>query len=120
MSGRDEFARQLGDIGITPEIRDDIRLLYPYRIELGRFAGTEVRLGFEVADDFPRNPPAGPHVSPKLIAERGATPGGAGGSNGSGFGPDFEYWSRPYNGWGRDGQTVKAYLAHIRRLFDTA
>ena len=45
---------------------------------------------------------------------------GVGGSNGSGFGTDFEYWSRPYSNWGRDGYNVKAYLAHIRLLFDTA
>lgn len=84
------------------------------------FFGTPVQVGLEVADDWPRNPPGGPHVSPRLIAEQGATPGGAGVTNASAFGGEFEYWSRPYANWGRDGQNVQAYLAHLRRLFATA
>jgi hypothetical protein len=119
-AGRDEFARQLRELRIEPELRDDIRLVFPYEIEVGRFAETAARIGLEVPEDFPRNPPGGPHVSPRLIADKGATPGGAGGSAASSFGADFEYWSRPYSNWGRDGYTVKAYLAHLRRLVHTA
>lgn len=120
MSGQILFARELREAGIEPEARDDVRITFPYTIELGRFAGTDVIVGLEVAGDFPRNPPGGPHISPRLIVDQGATPGGAGGTNLSPFGSDFEYWSRPYSGWGRDGMTVRAYLAHLRRLFDTA
>jgi hypothetical protein len=120
VSGRAAFVAGLKEIGIDAVVRDDGRIVFPYRIELGRFAGTEARIGLEVADDWPRNPPGGPHVCPRLIAERGATPGGAGVSNASAFGGEFEYWSRPYHRWGRDGQSVEAYLAHLRRLFDTA
>lgn len=118
-AGRDEFARQLRELRIEPELRDASRLVLPYTVDVGRFAGTHVRVGVDVPEDFPRNPPGGPHVSPRLIAERGATPGGAGGSHASPFGGEFEYWSRPYSGWGRDGYTVQAYLAHLRRLFHT-
>ncbi len=121
MNGRDDFARGLRELGIEPELRGDSQLLFPYDIDIGRFAGTAARVGLDVPPDFPRNPPGGPHVSPRLIAERGATPGGAGGSHGSPFGGEFEYWSRPYPPqWGRDGQSVRAYLAHLRRLLHTA
>ena len=120
MEGREEFARQLRELGIEPTQHEASQLVFPYDIEIGRFASTAARIGLDVPPDFPRTPPGGPHVSPRLIAERGATPGGQGGSNGSAFGNDFEYWSRPYSGWGRDGQNVRAYLAHLRRLFHTA
>lgn len=120
MEGRDEFARQLRELKIEPELRESSQLVFRYPIDIGRFAGTKTRVGLDVPPDFPRIPPGGPHVSPRLIAEKSATPGGVGGSNASPFGGDFEYWSRPYSGWGRDGQTVRAYLAHLRRLFDTA
>lgn len=119
-TGRDEFARQLRQLGIEPELRDASRLVFPFPVDIGRFVGMAARVGLDVPGEFPRNPPGGPHVSPRFIAEHGATPGGAAGLHASPFGADFEYWSRPYSGWGRDGHDVKAYLAHLRRLFHTA
>ena len=43
------------------------KLVFPYTIEVGRFAEQQIRLGFQVAEDFPMNPPSGPHVSPRLL-----------------------------------------------------
>lgn len=115
--GREEFAAQLRAAGIEPASVDasaPARVLFPFPITVGRFAGTTVQMGLTVPPDFDRSPPSGPHVSPPLIRQHG---GGLGNVGGSDFGADFEYWSRPYTNWGRDGRTVAAYLAFLRMLF---
>lgn len=115
--GRAEFARQLKEVGIESEAEDQAgtgKVVFPFPITVGRFAGTTVRMGLNVPPDFDRTPPSGPHITPPLIRQHGGGPGNVGGSD---FGPDFEYWSRPYTNWGRDGRTVIAYLAFLRMLF---
>lgn len=115
--GRAEFARQLSALGVAAEPLDEARpasLVFPLAILSGRFAGASVRIGVTVPPDFDRTAPSGPHICPALIRLHGGGPGNVGGSD---FGPDFEYWSRPYTTWGRDGRTVSAYLAFLRKLF---
>ncbi len=113
-----EFARQLGELGlaVAPDPAKPDHLSFPYLIPIGRFAGQPIRIGVVVPPDFPRTPPSGPHISPPLIGQYG---GGPGGVHASGFGAEWEYWSRPYQNWGRDGRDVGAYLAFLRTLFAT-
>jgi hypothetical protein len=43
----------------------------------------------------------------------------SGGIHASDFGDGWQYWSRPFSNWNRTDRTVRAYLSHIRHLFDT-
>ena len=42
-----------------------------------------------------------------------------GGIHESPFGPEWQYWSRPIKHWNETPRNATAYMAHIRRLFDT-
>jgi hypothetical protein len=121
MGGRAEFVRQLEELGHRVTLVEPNGLKFDYEVPLGRFSGQKVRLGFQVGDDFPLNPPSGPHVSPRILPINTAqVPHPAGGVHENiFFGPDWEYWSRPYPDWNRTDRTVRAYMAHIRRLFET-
>jgi hypothetical protein len=118
VEGRLLFESQLRELGLTVEARTDGRTLFEYETPIGPFMGEQLRIGLDVPPDFDRTPPGGPHVSPRLAQERGGKPGGvATNVHTSAFGPDFEYWSRPYPPpWGRDGRSAEAYLAFIRKL----
>lgn len=117
---RADFIEQLRQLGFEAQDLGDGRVAFPYEIQLGKFAGQTVKLGFVVGEDFPLNPPSGPHVSPRLLP---INPGGqhpAGGVNESpAFGPDWEYWSRPIKHWAETKRTARDVLAHVKRLFDT-
>lgn len=86
---------------------------------VGKFQGNQIWLGFVVNDDFPLVAPSGPHLSPRLLPLHPANdlPHPQGGVHESPFGPEWEYWSRPFTGWGKTDRTVAAYLGHIRDLF---
>jgi hypothetical protein len=118
---RQDFIDQLKALNYTVEDRNEGRLVFPYMVPVGRFIGQEIRLGFEVADDFPLNPPGGLHLAPRLMPLTGSTPNPpAPGINESpSFGPEWQYWSRPFPDWDKTDRTVRAYLAHIRHIFDT-
>ena len=109
--GRPEFEAQLRALGFDPVSGDGNFTEFKYEVQVGKFVGQSIQLGFDVPPDFPRTPPSGPHVSPRLVRDHGAAPGGVTTNvSDSAFGADFEYWSRPYQGqWGRDGLTVSAY-----------
>jgi hypothetical protein len=34
------------------------------------------------------------------------------------FGAGWQYWSRPFEIWGKTQKNAKEYMAHIRHLFD--
>jgi len=95
------------------------RVAIPYEIPCGRLAGTKIKLGFAVPEDFALTPPSGPHVSPRLlpINPQGPHPNGA--IHESPFGADWQYWSRPLGHWAQTKRKVRDVLAHINRLFDT-
>jgi hypothetical protein len=120
LSGTPEFARQLEEIGIGPSHVDGARVRFAYTIEVGRFAGQEVTLAFEVPENFPLTPPSGPHVSPRLLPLNPSANTHPQKVLESNFGPEFEYWSRPYTDWGKDGRTVRTYFAFIRHLLATS
>jgi len=95
------------------------RVAFPYKVASGKFAGREIRLGFEVPGDFNLTPPSGPHLSPRLLPNQSGGTHPDGGVHDSPFGPDWQYWSRPLSHWNQTEKTVKVVMAHVRRLFDT-
>lgn len=121
---RADFARHLRQLGHDPEELPDGRIIFPYTIPAGPRVGEVIKLGFVVGDDFPLNPPSGPHVCPRLLPLN--TAGGshplASVHESPTFGPDWQYWSRPYPtppGWANTDRSVKVYLKYIEHLFRT-
>lgn len=126
----DLFIAGLRGLGLTPitlEGKPD-HLVFDYKVESGKFAGKDVRHGLVIPPDFPMTPPSGPYVSPEIhpihtngdphptgaVHKDQAKPfeAGAGGA--------WQYWSRPFPGWGQNGKrTVAAYMAHIWTLWET-
>jgi hypothetical protein len=120
------FDAGLKALGYSPAIvpgKPD-HLVIDYKVESGKFAGKQVRLGFVVPGDFPITPPTGPHVSPHIHPIH---PGGdhpTGGVNQSpefqaGAGGEWQYWSRPFKDWGSAKKTVASYMSHVWRLWDS-
>lgn len=118
---RQEFIDELAALNYDVQDHGDGKVSFPYTVPVGRFAGQAIRLGFALGDDFPAAPPSGPHMSPRLLPLHPGQeiPHPLGGVHESPFGPDWEYWSRPFQDWGGTDRSVKAYMAHIRTLFET-
>lgn len=123
---RADFIAQLEALGYQPTEYAGGYVAFAYTVEVGRFAGTEILLGFQVADAFPAHPPGGPHMRPALRPMHPGSdkPHPDGGVHDSPFtsavgGGTWQYWSRPFNSWGRTDKTVSTYLKFIRYLFDT-
>jgi len=118
---RQEFISQLTELGYKVEDLGNNRVTLKYVIPIGRLSNQEIILGFLVQDDFPANPPSGPHISPRLLpinTEDKTHPNG-GIHTSEQFGTEWEYWSRPFPAWGSTDHTVRTYMAFIRRLFET-
>jgi hypothetical protein len=117
--GRQEFERQLRDLGISPDPElSDSRLSFDYDISSGRFKGQRIKVGVEVPPNFPMTPPGGPHVMPRILPINEGAPNHPDRVAQSPFGDAWEYWSRPFIGWkGTEG--VGRYLAFLDYLFDT-
>lgn len=117
---RQDFINQLREIGHQVEELGDNRLGFTYVIPVGKRANEEIKLGFQVADDFPATPPSGPHVFPRLLPlDNTKDPHPKGGVHESPFGSDWEYWSRPFTQWNTTDHTVRTYMSFIRYLFET-
>ncbi len=124
----DMFTEGLKALGYAPATlsgRPD-HVVIDYEVQSGPFSGQKVRHGFVVPQDFPAAPPSGPHVSPHIhpihpagdighplgaVHESKAFEQGAGGQ--------WQYWSRPFTGWGQTKKTVAAYMSHVWRLWDS-
>jgi hypothetical protein len=124
-----DFVEGLKALGYDPQVFENGRLVFDYRPELGRFAGQVIKLGLTVGEDFPLSPPGGPRVSPRLLPLHPAQdiphPNGAV-HEAPDYGPEWEYWSRPYTSWQTVDRTaagapaaVAKYMRHIRNLFAT-
>lgn len=119
LSGRQEFERQLRDLGIEPiPGQPENRTVFDYLVPAGRFKGQAVKIGLDVPPDFSRNPPGGINVSPCLLPLNPGAPDHPNRVVQSGFGPDWQYWSRRFLNWKETGGALK-YLAFIDRLFET-
>ena|SRR5215210_2636141 len=120
----DDFVAELRELG-----HDDAGEIAPgcvamtWKVSTGPLLGRRIEVGYRVADDYPDTPPQGPFVRPHLLPlnSNGGDHPYASVHNGSQHGfPDdtWQYWSRPFSGWATN-RTARAYLAHVRRLFDT-
>jgi hypothetical protein len=116
--GRQEFERQLRELGYQPELLDTDRLTIPYTIPSGNFANRQVKLGFVVPTTFPRETPSGPHVSPRLKPNNGTNshPEKVAESD---FKGDWMYLSRPFHGKWNSKRGVSGYLAHVFLILET-
>lgn len=119
-----DFEDQLKALGYAVQAYPGGRLLIEYEIPVGRFQGRSVRLGLTVADEFPASCPGGPHISPSLLQVHPANDVGhpVGGVHDdsdyrNAVGGDWQYWSRPFPGWGSSDRSVRSYMAFIRGLF---
>lgn len=122
INGVELFSSQLEKLGYSVDDLGDGQLVIEYVVEFGSHAGEEVKLGFNVPSDFPLTPPPGPHVSPHIhpLKSGGEHPTGqiiASASHGAKFGPDFQYWSRPFPEWAESRRTASGYMAYIRHLW---
>lgn len=116
--GRADFIEGFRTLGFEPQDLGEGKVAFPYTVETGRFTGKPIRLGFIVPGDFNLSPPGGIHVSPRLLPLQSGGTHPSGGIHDSPFGADWQYWSRPIHHWAA-GRSVKAVIAHVRRLFDT-
>lgn len=114
-----DFIAELQALGYSIEELAPDRIVFPFEIPVGSRTGNLVRLGFIVPGDYRATPPSGPHVSPRLFPNRSGGDHPTGGIHDSDFGPDFHYWSRPFNEWAKTTRNASAYMRFIRRLFDT-
>lgn len=120
MSKKD-FIDQLRKLGYNAEEKPSTQfVIMDYQIDVGTRAGETIKLAFQVAEDFPLNPPGGPHVSPRLFPIHPAKdiphPHGAVHES-KDLGENWEYWSRPFPDWNQTDRTARTYMAYIRRLF---
>src|SRR5438876_10343963 len=116
---RIDFIEHLKALGYAVADHGDGKISIEYLVATGKFADTNIRLGFIPPDAFPLSPPSGPHISPELLPRQSGGTHPSGGVNESPFGAGWQYWSRPMHHWANTKRTVKDVLAHIRHLFDT-
>jgi hypothetical protein len=121
MSGVAGFIMDLRALGYEPEDRGGI-VVFDYEVEVGPLSSEMIKLALQAPGDWPANPPGGPIVSPRLLPID--TDGAKGHPYGAvheapQLGPDWQYWSRPFNAWPRTDRTAETYMGHIRLLFDT-
>ena len=117
--GQIDFVNQLRELGYAVEELGADKILFPYEIPVGRFKGQKIRLGFHVPADFPLSPPSGPHLAPHLLPINSGAPGHPARVADSDFGPDWQYWSRPFQKWAETNKTARGYMRYIRHLFET-
>ena len=129
-TGTAAFADGLRALGYTPVAFPQAPelVIFDYPVEIGRFKGQTVRLGFAVPPDFPNTTPSGPHVSPPVLPIHPSNdlPHPVGGVH-AGMSQSFvqhaagqwEYWSRPCQNWGQSKKTTASYMAYIWRLWET-
>jgi hypothetical protein len=116
---RAAFIAEFSALGFAIEEKGDF-ILFTFTVPVGKFAGRELKLGFQITGDMPVNPPAGPHVSPALLPfNSNADPHPKGGVHASSLGAEWQYWSRPFKSWREGERTARRYMAHITNLFIT-
>ena len=113
---RTDFITQVRAMGYDP--RDyGTHIEFEYEAPVGSNIGKKVQVAFVVDDSFPMNCPTGPSFKQLdagwLHAPNNVHP------NYFGFGEGWFYWSRPFPEWNTTEHTVKAYMAHVRRVLAT-
>lgn len=126
-----DFVAELRELGCSVDTASPAALdgmvvaRFPYTIPVGSRRGEKITLGFVVAKDYPLTCPSGPFMTPFVLPLNTASEPPYGGVHAAdsiqpnaGFGPDWQYWSRPFQGWADTDRTARAYMRHIKRLFD--
>ncbi len=121
-----DFIAELRDLGYevdaspVPQLQGNIVVRFPFQIPLGSKSGEVITMGFIPPPDYPMTCPSGPYMTPHVLPLNTSTtePPYGGVSDASGaFGQQWQYWSRPYNGWAQGERNAKAYMRHIKHLF---
>lgn len=118
---RVDMIRELREMGYAVQELGDGCISFPFAITVGRFAGQTVTVGLLVSDDWPFNPPSGPHISPSLLPINPAAIWPHGGIHGPRCGPfmaGFQYWSRPHPHWASTKRSARDYIGHLNIVFD--
>lgn len=116
---RESFIEELKALGF--EVVEPIAgiAVIPFLIKTNRFAGQSVRIGFEGIEGYPMHPPKTIHVSPRLHPLRPESgPHPLCGIHASPLGEDWQYWSRPIQGWKPGRSNVQHLIAHVHALFE--
>jgi hypothetical protein len=116
--GRDTFKNGLDALGLPAELKDGDKIIIPYVIAEGRFAGQQIKVGIQVPPDFDMTPPGGIHVFPRLIPINPTPLDHTRAAVSQPFGDEWEYLSRPYEQWARK-RTVKRYMEYVAHLLNT-
>jgi hypothetical protein len=109
----ERFIEELVELGYTPELHGAREVAFDYTIENGPRFGETVKLGFEVPENWPVETPHGPCYLPAILRGTGTQGVHVDGRH---FGPEWDHWSRPYEGWAQTDYTLRAYMRHIRKL----
>ena len=123
MNGKEKFIDELKQLNFNPESKDGNRVAFNYSIKDGRFKDQAIQIGLEIPQDYPVNPPPGPHITPALIPVNGTSTDNAKAVTSPAFGNDWLYLSRPFRdnqaGWNRTHRDARSYLKHIKNILDT-
>jgi hypothetical protein len=116
--GNQELLNQLQSKGFKAWMHTDNFVCFKFLVPHGKFKDQEIEIAL-MAPQFPIIPPSGPHIKPHILPISGG-----GGTHPYGGiharnqpTSEFQYWSRPFNGW-TSGMDINDYLAFIRTLFD--
>jgi hypothetical protein len=117
---RQTFFDELIALGYAPKDLGEGKVAFPFPILVGPRAGTDASLGFVIGDDYPLNPPGGPHFSAPLMP---LNPNGGehprAGIHASPFGDGWQYWSRPVVHWTLTKRRASDIIAHVNHLLET-
>ena len=122
LTGARLFATQLRAAGYDVIELPNHHVKFPYAVNMGKYLGLKLEIGFVVPKDFPMTPPSGPHIG-KLLH-----PNQSGGNHPTGgihpspqhsryFGPNWQYWSRPHRKWASGKRNAVRYMAFIHGLW---
>ena len=60
--GYQDFLNGLKELGFDVQEHGGNRVTFRYAVEVGKFAGKEITVGYDVPGDFPANPPEANHA----------------------------------------------------------
>ena len=117
------FASQLRAAGHEVEELPEGHVQFSYTVDVGKHAGLQVQMGFQVPDSFPLEPPHGPHISKRLHPNQSGGVHPTGGIHCSGrlskFPFGWEHWSRPHPNWADGPRNAVRYMAFVQQLWAT-
>ncbi len=122
--GAPRFVAELKAEGYDVTELSDHHVMLSYTVEVGKFTGLELKMGFVVPENFPLTPPSGPHINRRLHPNKDGGEHPLGGihistSHSKHFREDWQYWSRPCSHWTDGPRSAVRYMSFIRSLWVT-